>query len=182
MTNEPDENQWIQRSLDGDTAAFSLLVLRYQDAAVNLACRITGNRTDGEDLAQEAFIRAYRKLHQFDPRREFRGWLLGITANLSKNHIRRRTRREQREQLEPLLPEVLPDPDPRLEQLTQAMEALSSAERAILTLKYMEGYSVKEIAAILELRESAVKMRLARARTHLMNHPLFQKGTHDEPT
>lgn len=175
MSQEPDENEWIQRSLEGDPSAFSCLVLRYQDVAVNLARRITGSRTDGEDVAQEAFLRAYRKLHQFDPAREFRAWLLGITANLAKNHIRRRTRREDREQADPLLQEEKNERDPRLAALLEAMEALSASERAILTLKYMEGYSVNDIAAILKIRQSAVKMRLARAREHLLAHPLFQE-------
>lgn len=175
MMQEQDEQIWIQRCLEGTPSAFSYLVARHQDAVVNLARRITGSRADGEDVAQEAFLRAYRKLHQYKPNREFRSWLLGITANLAKNHNRSRSRRQDREQVEPLLRTETTATDPRLEVLSLALDQLSPSDRAMLTLKYMEGYAVSEIAEILGLGQSAVKMRLSRAREQLLAHPLLQK-------
>jgi RNA polymerase sigma-70 factor (ECF subfamily) len=167
--HEPDETQLVRQSLAGDTRAFAELVRLHQDVAVNLARRMVGNRADGEDVAQEAFLRAFRNLRRFDCTREFRLWLLGITAHLARNHIRGRWRRQLREQqaAPPLASE--PAADPRLLALEEAMTTLDPDSRGILTLKYMEGYTLEEIAAILGIRAGAVKMRLSRARERLLS-------------
>jgi RNA polymerase sigma factor (sigma-70 family) len=166
--HEPDDAQLVQRTLAGDHRAFAELLCRHQDSAVNLARRMVGNRSDGEDVAQESFLRAFRHLQRFDPARGFRPWLLGITANLARNHIRGRWRRKIREEALPAPEDNVPQ-DPRLAALDEALAALDPSARAILTLKYMEGFSLEDISRSLGIRNSAVKMRLARARGALLN-------------
>ena len=75
------ELTWVQRARAGDHSAFSSLVETYQTPVYNLAYRLLGNRLEAEDAAQEAFIRAYTRLHTYDPSRKFSSWLLAITSH-----------------------------------------------------------------------------------------------------
>ena len=159
----------VAACLDGDRQAFARLVERHQDAVYNLAYRMTGQAADAADLAQEAFIKAYRKLHTYNPAYTFRNWLLGICANQTRNFFRHTSRRirleEEHARLEPG-PEGAPVDD-RREALSEALQSLPEKTRLPLVLKYMEDLSHEEIARILKLGVSAVKMRILRGREEL---------------
>ncbi len=173
--NEPDENQRIAACLGGDVEAFSELVDRHRDAVYNLAYRLCGNSAAAEDVAQETFIRAYRRLRQYRTAFPFRNWVLGICANMARSQYRRWRRKRQLEQdyAEAEALEREPDANPagldpaRRSALERALATLPVSLRAPIVLRYMEGMSVADVAAALGLRESATKMRLARGRAKL---------------
>jgi len=85
-----DEQTWIELSLSGDPGAFSQLVEVYQRPVYNLACRMLGDPLEAEDAAQEAFVRAYTKLHTYRPERKFSTWMLSIASHHCIDRIRRR--------------------------------------------------------------------------------------------
>ncbi len=172
--NEPDDIHWVQACLQGDRHAFAKLVERHSDVVYNLAYRMIGNASTAEDLAQETFIRAHDRLHQYKPEFVFRNWVLGICANLVRSRYRW-WRRYQKMQTEFGHHEMLrleacaatDEVEAARERLSSALMALPERLRTPLALHYMEGLSVREMAQVLDIRLSAAKMRLARGRDRL---------------
>lgn len=166
---ERTDPELVGLCLAGEREAFAKLVARHQDAVFNLAFRMTGNHQDAADLAQEAFIRAYRKLYSYKPEHPFKNWVLGICANQTRNRFRSEARRRALETRHVQESDDTPElPDPRHALLEQALQRLPEQARVPLVLKYMDGFSLEEIAASLRLGLSAVKMRLARGREELL--------------
>ncbi len=85
---EPTDSTLIRRTQQGDTAAFGLLMQRYQTAVFNTAYRLMGRRQDAEDATQEAFLRAYRALDRFDLKRPFAPWIKRIAVNVCLNWLK----------------------------------------------------------------------------------------------
>ncbi len=174
---DPTILQWVEAALEGDQDAFAELVNTYQNAVYNLCYRMLGERTEAEDAAQEAFIRAYMNLERYDPSRSFKTWLLSIASNHCIDRLRRR--RLQWLSLDEPLPSsiMLSSDEPEPEEATirvqrsQAIQALlnelSTEYRAAVVLRYWYDYSYVEIADILDTTESAIKSRLFRARQAL---------------
>jgi RNA polymerase sigma-70 factor (ECF subfamily) len=164
-----EEIDWIRNARDGDTAAFARLVDAYQNHVYNLTYRMLGERMAAEDAAQEAFLRAFKNLHRYDPDRSFRTWLLSIAAHHAIDRVRRR---RPQIPLEKMAPQAVNDPGPerqvvqreRSEAIQQLLTLLSPTDRAAVTLLYWYDYSYEEIAETLDLTVSAVKSRLYRAR------------------
>ena len=158
----------VEASEGGDKQAFEELVRRYQDPVFGLAYRMTGNHADAADLAQEAFVRAYRKLAMYKPQYSFRNWVMSICANLAKNRFRRRARRRQAEE-EHLQrkSEGRRSEDPRLARLDEALYRVPQKLRLPLVLKHVEGLSYQDIAGIAGIGMSAAKMRVKRGRDEL---------------
>ena len=156
----------------GETRAFAQLVQIYQDAAVRTAYLMTGDRQAAEDVAQNAFLNAFRHLHRFDPDRPFRPWLLGIVANEA-----RRYRRDQRRHptavldqdlaatAEPLLSHVVRE-DERA-RVRRALAELAEPFRTTAVLYYLGELSVEEVASAVGCRTGTVKSRLHAARRQL---------------
>lgn len=158
----------VERCLDGDTEAYGALVRRHQDAVFNLLVKMTGNWHDADELAQEAFLRAYRKLGAYDARYSFKNWVITIAVNLTKNRFRSVFRRRRVEEFVANTPSAT-DPvttpaDPRLAAVDEALAHLPVNLRAPLLLRHVEGYSYEEIARTLGIGISAAKMRVMRAR------------------
>lgn len=167
--NDRTDQELVEASLDGDRHAFSELVQRHQDAVFGLAVSLTRNREDAADMAQDAFIRAYRKLAYYNPRHPFRPWLLKICANLTKNLFRSRIRRrsaEEKHLREQAIDESVNSPD--FEDLERALAQLPPKLGAPVRLKHIEGLSYDEIAKILGIGQSAAKMRVLRGRNQLL--------------
>ena len=153
--------------------AFSLLVRRHEADVLRLARRFCRNADDAHDIAQDAFLRAYRSLSSFQPERSFRSWLLKITVNAARDHHAR----IQRSRLVPV--EVLVEPeDPTagaeaadrqvlLSQVQGFLGQLHPREREVFVLRDLEGLGVDEVAEALELAAPTVRRHLARARLHL---------------
>ena len=140
----------------------------------NIALRITGDADAANDCAQEAFIRAYRALHQYDPGLPFGPWLYRITTNASLNHIQRWHARETPVDELPERPaEIDEGPEAtavRREEVAEvvaAMAELPPAYRAALTLRHMQQLSYQEVADALDIPLGTVKTHLHRARAAL---------------
>ena len=162
----------VLRVRGGDPEAFGDLVQRYQSSVYNVCYRLLGETGAAEDQAQEAFIRAYRHLHQFDVDRPFGPWVRRVAANLCLNrlagaHGPSLSLDDERD--EPSL-EPAPDPAATHEQaataaaLRAAIAALPPHYRAVIELRHFQDMSYAEIAAELGLPVSDVKSRLFRAR------------------
>jgi RNA polymerase sigma-70 factor, ECF subfamily len=164
----------VRACLAGDADAYATIVERYGSRAYNIALRITGDTDAANDCAQEAFIRAYRALHQYDPALPFGPWLYRITTNASLNYIRRWHAHESPVEELPESPEDL-DEGPEatalrreeLGEVVAAMAELPSAYRAALTLRHMQQLSYQEVADALEIPLGTVKTHLHRARAAL---------------
>jgi RNA polymerase sigma-70 factor (ECF subfamily) len=169
----------VARVRSGETDAFRLLVERHTNAVYRLACRMTGNAHDAEDVVQETFLRAFRRLDDFEARSQFGSWLHRIAANCSYDLLRARAREQARrhaaapgddaEPIENSLPSPAPGPE-RLaaggelrRRVQAAMERMSALERAAFTLRHLEGRTIAEIQATLGLDTSAAKQSIFRA-------------------
>jgi len=172
-----DEERWIEAAREGDKAAFGHLVQAYQNPVYNLTYRMLGNAPEAEDAAQEAFIRAYRHLDSYDPRRPFSTWLFSIASHYCIDRLRRRRidwLPLKEEIAEPVrLGSASPNPEAVVTErdreawIQELMNSLSPTDRAAMTLHYWYDYPYKEIAETLGLTVSAVKSRLYRARRTL---------------
>jgi RNA polymerase sigma-70 factor (ECF subfamily) len=170
-------SQWLVQAADGDEAAFAKIVETYQKPVYNLCYRMLGNAGDAEDAAQEAFIRAYKYMHRYDPDRSFATWLLSIASHYCIDQLRKRRfdgfsmDDEDRAWMAP--PDPGPDPENSLSisekqaQVQGLLEELKPKDRSAVIMRYWYDYSYNEIAEALSLTVSAVKSRLHRARRDL---------------
>lgn len=158
----------VEQCLNGNKESFAELMRRYQDQVFNLAYRMTNSRADAEDLTQETFIRAYRKLRTYNSKYCFRNWIMTVCANLTRNMFGKRMRIMRAEQTHTEL-RYLHDNKSSVdrEALERAMNKLSPVLRVPVVLKYAEDYSYEDIAQILGIGVSAAKMRVKRGRSQL---------------
>ncbi|PYQ17451.1 MAG: RNA polymerase subunit sigma-24 [Acidobacteria bacterium] len=159
----------------GDSEGFRVLVERHSRAVFRLAYRMTGNEHDAEDVVQEAFLRAYRRLDQYDQRARFSSWLYRIAANCAFDLLRARRRRDEDPWPEgtEATPADFPATDPAPDRLvmsaevkqrvTVAMSRMSAQEKAAFVLRHFEGMSIAEIGQALDLEASAAKQSVLRA-------------------
>jgi RNA polymerase sigma-70 factor (ECF subfamily) len=180
-----DEGALIQDALDGDLNAFNTLVLHYQDMAYTVAYRIMGEPGAADDAAQEGFISAYQKLHQYRGG-SFKAWLLRIVTNNCYDELRRR----QRQPVVPLKPELpdgetledpywIEDEDATPEEHSEQAELQSAIQncindldhkfRTILVLVDVEGLDYQTAAEAAGTKVGTVKSRLARARERVQD-------------
>ncbi len=180
MTNQRDtDEQLVVRVQQGDKRAFDLLVLKYQHKVMSLISRYVSDSAEVQDVAQEAFIKAYRAIERFRGDSAFYTWLYRIAANTAKNYLVARGRRppgsdidaENAEFLE--MGGALKDVDSPDEQLAAGelrelvettIKALPEDLRAALTLREYDGLSYEEIAAVMECPVGTVRSRIFRAR------------------
>jgi RNA polymerase sigma-70 factor (ECF subfamily) len=167
------ERALIERARGRDEGAFRELVELHRDHAFGLALRITRSRVDAEDVAQEAFVRAWNALPGFRGEATFGTWLHSIVARRAIDRAELLRRRRGREAAMDAAPEAEAPPpgaarDPLLaRRLESMMSTLSAPQRAVVSLFYGEDRSVEDIAAALSMNENTVKTHLARARTEL---------------
>jgi RNA polymerase sigma-70 factor (ECF subfamily) len=173
----PDDAALVRAAQQGDTAAFAVIVGRYQRRVYRVAYGLTRSHEDSDDLAQEAFVRAWKALDRFRVEEPLYPWLARIVTNLAYSLFRRRRRRPETS-IEPLIEAGMQwgtDDDPaghaadreRAAHLSAAFEELSDDHRAILVLRVVEDLSYEEIAAALEIPPGTVMSRLSRARAEL---------------
>ncbi len=167
----PDEQLW-QMSLAGDREAFGQIVERHQSLICALAYCACGDLARAEDLAQETFLAAWRRLGELREPSKLRSWLCGIVRNLAANAARRDFRRGAPESLEGVAEPMSPEDDPAAQAVTQeeaallwhALAGLPELYREPMVLFYREQQSVNEVAKGLDLTEDVVKQRLSRGR------------------
>jgi RNA polymerase sigma-70 factor, ECF subfamily len=177
MAGGEDEAQAVARARAGDQEAFRLLVEGHSRAVFRLAFRMTGNEHDAEDVVQETFLKAYRKLDAFEERAQFGSWLHRIAANCAYDLLRARARRDERAagtgKEEDDRMTALPSDDPGPHRLLAGREVqgrlkgalgrMSALERSAFTLRHLEGMSIAEISRALDLDASAAKQSVFRA-------------------
>jgi len=169
--DEQTDPELVRASLDGRQYAYEELVRRHQDAVFGLAVSMTRNREDAADMAQEAFIRAYNKLGQYNSDYPFRSWILCICANRTKNLFRSRVRRRDMEERHLVQSEIERNAvDPDFQALEVALAKLPSKLGTPLRLKYMEGLAYDEVAEVLGIGVSAAKMRVLRGKKLVMEY------------
>jgi len=175
-----NEAQAISSILAGNTHEFHELIRPYERSVYVMALSMLKNEADAEDVAQEAFLKAFRNLHTFRAESKFSTWLLSITLNEARNRLRRNNtiRIEsldgQPDEQEHVTPAVLRDwreiPSQTLERmevrsmLQQAITSLPPIYREVLLLRDVEELTVCESAEALGITEASVKVRLHRAR------------------
>jgi RNA polymerase sigma-70 factor (ECF subfamily) len=177
----------IQDCRAGNGEAYTELVARHRDGVYSFVRHVVGNEADAQDLAQEAFVRAYAALDRFRPGSPFEPWLYTIAANLCRSHLRRARWR-------PLsldwghAKESLPAPvadDPALHaqrrdeeaRIHAAIRSLAADQRMVLVLRHLKGCSYQEISEILGLPVSTVEHRLRAARKVLRGWLADEGGT-----
>ncbi|MBI3047100.1 MAG: sigma-70 family RNA polymerase sigma factor [Acidobacteria bacterium] len=174
----PSDAELVRQALAGSQAAYRTLVARYAAAAVNMAARLVHDRAVAEELAQDAFVRAFARLATYDPDRRFSAWFFRVLHNVVVDYMRRR--RVETVSLDALQAEGYPgpaeaasSPEDELERralgsaLGAALSRLRAEYREVIVLRYQQGLTVEEIAGVLKLPEGTVKTFLHRARKEL---------------
>jgi RNA polymerase sigma-70 factor (ECF subfamily) len=180
MAADETDLSLVQRVQRGDKSAFDLLVLKYQHKVVKLVMRYVRSQAEAEDVAQEAFIKAYRALPQFRGDSAFYTWLYRIAINTAKNVVASRDRspivydldqsdREATYELQGRMkdsatPEALAMTEEIRSTVNRAIEALPVDLRTAIVLRELEGMSYEEIAAAMECPVGTVRSRIFRAR------------------
>ena len=187
----------VERTLAGDRDAFRTLVERHSANVFRLSFRLVGNRHDAEEIVQEAFLRAYQKLSQFEARSNFGTWVYRIAANYAIDRMRQRRKEEARREMptmnanedtehDPL--STVADAAPTPERLTQSVELrkkmeealaeLTHAERTAFVMRHWEGCGIEEIATVLRSNSNATKNTVFRAVQKLrrMLEPFVESG------
>ena len=180
-----DEGALVSAAKAGDAAAFEELVNRYERKIFRLALNITGNQEDAEDAMQEAFLKSYVHLKEFEGGSRFYTWLVRIAVNEALMRLRKRRPNlisldEPVETEDDLMPREIEDWSPSPEQryaqvelrkiLDEVIEKLDPPFRLVFLLRDVEELSTEETAAALGLSVAAVKSRLLRARLKLRQH------------
>ena len=186
-----DENKLAQRAQQGDGEAFAALVRHHQDQIYRLAWRMVGPDA-AEDVAQQAFLKAWQGLGQFQGASSFGTWLYRLAMNCCLDHLRH-TRRFQPLPLEAVEPSLPVDEDvgetvvealdqaARRDALAWALERLPSEDRLLLHLRLREGLSYERMAELLEIQPATVGTRLfrVRARLHRLIVERLKEGTRE---
>jgi len=168
-----EEAQIIEQIRKGNTNAFSKLVTKYQDVVFSIALKVLRNREEAEEIAQEAFIKAYRSVHTFQGKSKFSTWLFTINYNTCISHVRKnKLRTTGIDQIQAIDEEEEADfgefqQEDRVKYLEKALKQLSEDEYLLIVLYYYEDQSVEEISQVTGLSESNVKVKLFRARNKL---------------
>ncbi len=188
-----DESDLLARARKGDAKAFGALVRMHQRRVYAAALHVTGNHSDADDVAQEAFVRAYRGLASFDGRSDFFTWLYRIAVNTALNRLRSTKRvgalaaagateaaqvggRPEGLGAPRLLPDEMAALGEQVRTTLVAMAELSPPLRVTLVLATVEGLGHKQIAEILEIPEGTVAWRVNEARRLLR-----ERLGHDAP-
>jgi RNA polymerase sigma-70 factor, ECF subfamily len=179
MGSEVTDAELVKRVQAGDKSAFDLLVLKYQQRIINLVSRYVSDHHSAMDVAQEAFIKAYRGLHNFRGESAFYTWMYRIAINTAKNHLASQSRKtpdfavdaqdaEQYEGASALKEYATPEKELMREEIqeavTQAIEDLPDDLKIAITLRELEGMSYEEIAESMDCPIGTVRSRIFRAR------------------
>ncbi len=176
------EFELIERAKAGEDAAFNRIVQAYRKRILGTIARLIGRPEDVEDVGQEVFLRLYYSLDQLRTAEVFEPWLYRLTVNAAYDYLRRQRRRNESRMSDLSEQQVLmadaaagskrSDEEVRRtktkELVHSLLETVSEEDRILLTLKEVEGLSLKELEKIYEISESALKVRLFRARQRVL--------------
>lgn len=187
-----DEVCLVNRCREGDLAAYDQLMQQYEKKVYSLCFRMAGNHDDAADLAQEAFLKAFRALPSFKGQSSFSTWLYRIVTNTCLDEKRRLAKKtpvvslDKRLEMDDgelalTLPGNSPDPlkatlDGELQREIQALlDKLPAEQRIVMIMRDIEGYSYEEMAIALQLSMGTLKSRINRARSKLRDLYLHQQ-------
>jgi RNA polymerase sigma-70 factor (ECF subfamily) len=164
----------IRQAMNGDKASFGKLVFRYKQHIVNIAFGIVGNPYDAEEIAQEAFFKAYLSISKLTTEAAFYRWLVRITTNCSidKKNANARHMTQPIEQigegtgLQRYRPEEIVERKENQQLILNALEQLTIEQRTVIVLRELQGLPYDEIAEILDIPLGTVKSRINTARLH----------------
>jgi RNA polymerase sigma-70 factor (ECF subfamily) len=177
MDREAD-NRIIGRILKGERDLYSHLIDRYKGPIFNLAYRMTGQREEANDLAQETFVRAYENLVKFNGRKQFFTWLYTISLNIIRNNLKRKGRvvfetiddsNETKADNEKS-PEKKIEEREAIERLEYSLKRLSFEQKEAVVLRCYQGLSFQDIAEITDVSLSTAKMRVYRGLEKLRDY------------
>jgi len=185
--NNQDELNYIERILAGETNLFSYFVNSYSNSIYSLIVRIVLTNEDAEELTQDSFLKAFKKLDTFKGDCSFSTWLFRIAYNTAISATRKR--KMEFPMVDEAMMESVPDeaietffdPDEneiKLQKLEEAIGKLNVEEKTLITLFYTEDKSVAELARVLDLTPENVKVKLHRVRKKL--YVLMTKGNENE--
>ena len=176
----PDDAAWhaatVARVLRGDTDAYAELVRAHRSRCLRYAYRVLGDQDEAEDVAQDAFVRAYRALGQCSDPGRFGAWLFSILVNRCRTALAKHARRQRLltaeldgsepwdETSAPAHSSDSPEPGLTLREVEAALETLPSAQREAFVLRHIEELSYEEMATITRTSVPALRMRVSRAR------------------
>jgi RNA polymerase sigma factor (sigma-70 family) len=173
---EQDDIYHVQSVLAGNTASFAVLVNRHKELAFNIALKIVRHREDAEEIAQDAFVKAYQSLRSFKGDSKFSTWLYRIVYNAAISHTRKHQQEfiqiDDRVMSDTTEDDILEDldrveSDQQAKMVNVAINHLPPDESALVTLFYMEENSIDDISHITGLSVSNVKVKLHRIRKKL---------------
>jgi RNA polymerase sigma-70 factor, ECF subfamily len=163
----------VERCRNGDQAAFTEIVVRYQRPIYNAAYRVLGNTEDASDIAQSVFLKVAERLDEYDPHYRFFSWIYRIAINESLNLLRHNGREEPLEEDEDVADAERAGPEWQAyeaqlsRRVQKALMSMKAEDRAVLTLRHFSECSYQEMSEILDLQEIKVKSRLFEARQRL---------------
>ena len=167
VTDSMSDLAIINRVLEGDVEAYARLVDRHYDRCARIAVRIVGNREDAEEALQDAFLRAFNALGDYEERERFSSWLTRIVVNQCRTVLARTRRREAMfldiDPRDLVHATSAPQGDEAWADLERALAQLPVAQREALVLRYADDLTYEEMARITGAGESALKMRVQRA-------------------
>jgi len=179
MSDRTNDQALVERVQQGDKRAFDILVMKYQSRVVKVITRYLRDPVEALDLAQEAFIKAYRALPNFRGESAFYTWLYRIAINTAKNHVVAQGRRPPMDDVEASEAEFFEGPSAlkdtstpesmvlrdEIEQVVfEAIEALPEDLKTAITLRELEDMSYEEIADVMNCPIGTVRSRIFRAR------------------
>lgn len=192
MSEQNIDQKLVERAQKGDKRAFDLLVRKYQHKVISLISRYINNASDVHDVAQEAFVKAYRALGTFRGDSAFYTWLYRIAVNSAKNHITAQSRRPPSNDVdaadaefydggdvlhETASPEALALTSEIKQVVFDTIESLPADLKTAITLRELEGLSYEEIATAMDCPVGTVRSRIFRAREVIDNNlkPLIKR-------
>jgi len=176
------EFELIERARGGNDAAFNQVVLAYRKRILGTISRLIGRPEDVEDVAQEVFLRLYFSLDQLRTSEVFEPWLYRLTVNAAYDYLRRQKRRHESRMSDLSEQQVVMADAVAGSKVTQEdqrrtnvkefvdslLDSVSEEDRILLTLKEVEGLSLKELEQVYKVNENALKVRLFRARQRVI--------------
>jgi RNA polymerase sigma-70 factor (ECF subfamily) len=170
-----EDNVLIDQVLKGYSQAFGRLVEKYESFVYTIVLRVLHNRNDAEDASMEVFVKAYQGLGRFNRKADFSTWLYRIAYNTAVSEFRKRSKRKMEISDDALLMkisaiegnDVVEETNSDEQRLVQALKSLSPQENTLLILYYTNNMSVDQIAAVVGISASNVKVRLFRTRKKL---------------
>jgi RNA polymerase sigma-70 factor (ECF subfamily) len=182
-TGELSSASVVTRAKAGDSAAFEQLIDCYQRKVLSTAWRMMGNREDAYDASQEVFLRVHKYLAGFRSDQDFAGWLYRIIVNVCRDHLRKRGRPDQFASFESereagALEALSSDEDVEANAiksqqralLAEALDTLSTKERAAVVLRDLEGLSTEEVARVLGSSQTTVRTQISSARAKIKRY------------